>query len=45
MNRRDPILAAQARAEAREAVHSAHVQWYLAKVGGYPPRKRDRAVP
>ena len=44
MNRRDPILAAQARAEAREAVHSAHVQWYLAKVGGYPPRKRDRAV-
>ena len=43
-NHRDLILAARERAEAREALHAAHVQWYLAKVGSYPPRKRERAA-
>ena len=42
-NHRDLILAARTRAQAREALHAAHVQWYLAKVEGYPQRKRDRS--
>ena len=42
-NHRDLILATTARAQAREALHAAHVKWYLSKVEAYPQSERERA--
>ncbi|KAL1522119.1 hypothetical protein AB1Y20_021761 [Prymnesium parvum] len=42
-NNRKLIFASRALASARAALQSAHVQWYTAKAGSYPERKKRHA--
>ena len=42
-NNRGLIRALKQRATRREALRSAHVQWYNAKAGSYPERKKRKA--